>query len=189
MVLCEDMECGVCYQPYSRQERVPRVLHCRHTFCATCLETMSMPRSDMLTVRCPLCRQTTCIGRGLTIPEALWVNSHLWDYISDSVEEQEELAEVIEVDEEQQQEEEEEEEEEEEQQEEAEEERMDANEQTHATSQAKSPTPKLSRTKLKLPTFFRKFILSKPQHQERIVPGCANVEIKSWRRLSAGESF
>ncbi|XP_038856634.1 RING finger protein 208 [Salvelinus namaycush] len=126
MVLCEDRECGVCYQPYSRQDRIPRVLHCRHTFCATCLETMSLPKSDMLTVCCPLCRQTTCVGRGLSLQEALWVNSRLWDYIPESKEEEEEEKER-------------------------------------------------SRKMLKFPAFLRKFSLTKPQHQESIVPGCANV--------------
>ncbi|XP_010901239.2 E3 ubiquitin-protein ligase KEG [Esox lucius] len=173
MVWCEDMECGVCYQPYSREERVPRVLHCRHTFCATCLETISLPKSGLLTVRCPLCRQTTCIGRGLTLHEALWVNSRLWDNISESEEEQDQVIEVMD----------------EEEEEEEEEEGMEANVPTHAASQAKGPTPKPTRPKLKLPAFFRKFILSKPQHQERIVPVCTNVEMKSWRRLSAAETF
>ncbi|XP_041700926.2 E3 ubiquitin-protein ligase RNF186 [Coregonus clupeaformis] len=176
MVLCEDRECGVCYQPYSRQERIPRVLHCRHTFCATCLETMSQPKSGMLTVCCPLCRQTTCVGRGLSLQEALWVNSRLWDYIPESKEEEEEEVK-------------EEEEEEEVKEEEEEEERVEANRQTQASSQAEWPTSKLSRKKLKLPAFLRKFSLTKPQHQERIVPGCANVKITSWRRLPTAETF
>ncbi|XP_014004945.1 E3 ubiquitin-protein ligase RNF186 [Salmo salar] len=179
MVLCEDMECGVCYQPYSRQDRIPRVLHCRHTFCATCLETMSQPKSDMITVCCPLCRQTTCVGHGLSLQEALWVNSRLWDYIPESKEEEEEVKE----------EEEEGVKEEEEQEEEEEEERVEANRQTQASSQAECPTTKRSRKMLKFPAFLRKFSLTKPQHQERIVPSCANVEMKSWRRLPAADTF
>ncbi|KAG9341583.1 hypothetical protein JZ751_019096 [Albula glossodonta] len=70
-----DRECGVCYMSYSRRERVPRVLHCRHTFCAPCLELMAQPKSGLLTVRCPLCRQMTCVGRGVGLQEALWVDS------------------------------------------------------------------------------------------------------------------
>ncbi|XP_042178789.1 E3 ubiquitin-protein ligase RNF186 [Oncorhynchus tshawytscha] len=174
MVLCEDRECGVCYQPYSRQDRIPRVLHCRHTFCATCLETMSQPKSDMVTVCCPLCRQTTCVGRGLSLQEALWVNSRLWEYIPESKEEEEEVKE---------------EEEEEEGKEEEEEERVEANRQTQASSQAECPTSKRSRKMLKFPAFLRKFSLTKPQHQESLVPGCGNVEMKSWRRLPTADTF
>uniref|UniRef100_A0A672YG57 Im:7152348 n=1 Tax=Sphaeramia orbicularis TaxID=375764 RepID=A0A672YG57_9TELE len=81
MVLCEDTECSVCLSPFSRVDRIPRVLHCRHTFCDPCLETMSQVRSGLLTVCCPLCRRVTCIGRGLSLQEALWVNSRLWDQI------------------------------------------------------------------------------------------------------------
>ncbi|KAL1023378.1 hypothetical protein UPYG_G00040080 [Umbra pygmaea] len=166
MVRCEDMDCGVCYQPYSRQDRIPRVLHCRHTFCTTCLETMSQPRNGLLTVRCPLCRQTTCVGRGLSLQEALWVNSRFWDNISESTEEEEEEEAIEGIEEE-----------------------MTGNLQTHAPSQATCPATKLSRTKLKLPAFLRKFSLSKLQHQNGLMFGCDNVEIKSWRRLSTAETF
>uniref|UniRef100_A0A4W6DDN6 Im:7152348 n=1 Tax=Lates calcarifer TaxID=8187 RepID=A0A4W6DDN6_LATCA len=78
-------DCSVCLMPYSRVDRVPRVLHCRHTFCETCLETMSQARSGLLTVGCPLCRRVTCIGRGLSLQEALWVNSRLWEQIPEDV--------------------------------------------------------------------------------------------------------
>ncbi|XP_015216593.2 uncharacterized protein [Lepisosteus oculatus] len=88
-MLCEDMECGVCYLPYSRVERVPRVLHCRHTFCALCLSSMAQSKSGLLTVRCPLCRQMTCVGRGLGLQEALWVDTKVWDQIPESEEDQE----------------------------------------------------------------------------------------------------
>ncbi|XP_023281732.1 RING-H2 finger protein ATL58-like isoform X1 [Seriola lalandi dorsalis] len=174
MVLCEDGECSVCLSPYSRMDRIPRVLHCRHTFCEPCLETMSQARSGLLTVGCPLCRRVTCIGRGLSLQEALWVNSRLWEQIPEDVDAEAE----------------EEEEEEEEGQEEdglkqeAEGERIEAKQQP--SSQAECVSSRSSRTKLKLPAFFRKFSLTK-QHQERIVPG-SNVEMKSWRRLSTEET-
>lgn len=90
MVLCEDGECSVCLLPYSRMDRIPRVLHCRHTFCDQCLETMSQTRSGLLTVSCPLCRRVTCIGHGLSLQEALWVNSRLWEQIPEDVVEEEE---------------------------------------------------------------------------------------------------
>lgn len=163
MVLCEDGECGVCFEPYSRQERIPRVLHCRHTFCATCLETMSQPKSGMLTVVCPLCRQMTCVGRGRTLHEALWVNSRLWNQITESTEEEEDEEVKDEVVE-----------------------RTDTNDQTQHSSQAVCPSSKNPRSKLKLPSFLRKFNLTR-QPIERIVPS-SNVEIKSWRRLSTEET-
>ncbi|KAI1889298.1 hypothetical protein AGOR_G00177750 [Albula goreensis] len=158
MVLCEDRECGVCYMSYSRRERVPRVLHCRHTFCAPCLELMAQPKSGLLTVRCPLCRQMTCVGRGVGLQEALWVDSKVWDQINESEEEDEE--------------------------EEEEEEKAEADKQAQAPPRAERPASK-SRSKLKLPAFLRKF---KKQQQERILPVC-NIEMKSWRRLSAEETF
>uniref|UniRef100_A0A3Q2X224 Im:7152348 n=1 Tax=Haplochromis burtoni TaxID=8153 RepID=A0A3Q2X224_HAPBU len=145
MVLCEDGDCSVCLLPYSRVERIPRVLHCRHTFCDSCLERMSTERNGLLTVGCPLCRRVTCIGRGRGLREALWVNSKLWDQIPEDVDVREE------------------------------EEEEDGEKQTAS-----------ARAKLKLPTFFRRFSLTK-QHQERIVSG--SNEMKSWRRLSTEETF
>ncbi|XP_078114352.1 uncharacterized protein LOC144522982 [Sander vitreus] len=169
MVLCEDGECSVCLLPYSRMDRIPRVLHCRHTFCEPCLETISQARGGLLTVGCPLCRRVTCIGHGLSLQEALWVNSSLWEQIQEDVGAEAE---------------EEEEEEEEGLKQEAEEEGMESKQ--HPSLQAECASSSSARTKLKLPAFFRKFSLTK-QHPERIVPG-SNVEMKSWRRLPTEES-
>ncbi|KAG9277751.1 RING finger protein 224-like [Astyanax mexicanus] len=95
MVLCEDLECGVCFQRYSRSERVPRMLFCHHTFCTTCLEKIAVERSSMMNIRCPMCRQVSCVRGGLSLQEALWVNSRLWDGISeDQDQEEEELSSV-----------------------------------------------------------------------------------------------
>lgn len=44
----------------------------------------------MLTVTCPLCRRVTCIGRGLSLQEALWVNSKLWEQIPEDLDAEEE---------------------------------------------------------------------------------------------------
>ncbi|XP_044217775.1 RING finger protein 223 [Thunnus albacares] len=166
MVLCEDSECSVCLLPYSRMDRIPRVLHCRHTFCDPCLETMSQARSGLLTVGCPLCRRVTCIGRGLSLQEALWVDSRLWEQIPEDAEAEAE-------------------EEEDGLKQEAEEERTEAKQQP--SLQAECVSSGSSRTKLRFRAFFRKFSLTK-QPQERIVPG-TNVEMKSWRRLSTEETF
>ncbi|XP_029938723.1 E3 ubiquitin-protein ligase SH3RF2 [Salarias fasciatus] len=166
MVLCEDSECSVCLLPYSRMDRVPRVLHCRHTFCELCLDTMSQARSGMLHVRCPLCRRVTCVGLGLSLQEALWVDSERWDQIPDGVaagEDGDEDGCQLR----------------------AGEARTQA--QQKPSLQAECASSRLSRAKLKLPAFLRRLSLTR-QHQERIIPG-SNVEMKSWRRLSAEETF
>ncbi|XP_036409790.1 RING finger protein 223-like [Megalops cyprinoides] len=95
MVLCEERECSVCYQAYTRWERVPRKLHCRHTFCTPCLQRMARPISGLQSVSCPLCRWKTCVAPNRSLQEALWVDSQVWDQISESdSEEQQEEEEV-----------------------------------------------------------------------------------------------
>ncbi|XP_024114852.1 tripartite motif-containing protein 3 [Oryzias melastigma] len=159
MVLCEDSDCSVCFFPYSRMDRIPRVLHCRHTFCELCLEAMQQLRSGYLMVSCPLCRQVTCIDRGLSLQEALWVDSEQWEQIAeDKGAEAGEDEEAL---------------------------RLEGDEpetKQRLSLQMECVSSRLRRKKLRLPTFFRKFSLTK-QHQESIVPG-SNVEMKSWRRLS-----
>uniref|UniRef100_A0A3Q2US70 RING-type domain-containing protein n=1 Tax=Haplochromis burtoni TaxID=8153 RepID=A0A3Q2US70_HAPBU len=82
MVTAEELECCVCCYEYSRSNRIPRVLHCNHTFCAPCLERMSKLEGAIYTVACPLCRWITCTRASLTLPGALWVNTEIWDQIS-----------------------------------------------------------------------------------------------------------
>ncbi|XP_037530944.1 RING finger protein 208 [Nematolebias whitei] len=155
MVLCEDGECSVCLLPYSRTDRIPRVLHCLHTFCEPCLKTISQVRGGLVTVPCPLCRRVTCIGRGLGLQEALWVNDKLWEKIPEEEHAEEEDGERTEI-------------------------------KQQPSFQAECVSARPAAARLKLPAFFRKFSLTKPQ-QDRIIPG-SNVEMKSWRRLSADET-
>lgn len=163
MVLCEDNECSVCLLPYSRLERIPRVLHCHHTFCQPCLQTLAQSRGGLLTVCCPLCRRVTCVGRGLGLQGALWIDSRLWDQIVEDEEGEEEDQTG----------------------------RLERDGDLVASAQAKQESSCLSRgssrTKLKFPAFLRRFSLTK-QHQEQILPG-SNVEMKSWRRLSTEDTF
>ncbi|XP_026863557.2 RING finger protein 208 isoform X1 [Electrophorus electricus] len=84
MVLCEDLDCSVCFQRYSRSKHIPRVLYCNHTFCAPCLEKIALQQNGMLTVRCPLCRQVSCVRRGVALQEALWIDSSVWGRIAES---------------------------------------------------------------------------------------------------------
>uniref|UniRef100_A0A3B4Z7Y9 RING-type domain-containing protein n=1 Tax=Stegastes partitus TaxID=144197 RepID=A0A3B4Z7Y9_9TELE len=81
--LFSELECVVCCNEYSRSDRIPRVLHCNHTFCAPCLETMSKLEGIIYTVSCPLCRWITCTRASLTLPGALWVNTEIWDQIAE----------------------------------------------------------------------------------------------------------
>ncbi|XP_040886706.1 E3 ubiquitin-protein ligase-like isoform X2 [Toxotes jaculatrix] len=64
-----ELECGVCYRTYNAGRRCPRELHCKHSFCESCLLALSRPLghdeghlgADRL-IACPLCRQTTTIS-------------------------------------------------------------------------------------------------------------------------------
>uniref|UniRef100_A0A8C6MEZ1 RING-type domain-containing protein n=1 Tax=Nothobranchius furzeri TaxID=105023 RepID=A0A8C6MEZ1_NOTFU len=78
-----ELECVVCFNEFSRRSRVPRVLHCDHTFCAPCLEKMSKLHNGIYTVSCPLCRWITCILATMKLSGALWVNTEIWDQLSE----------------------------------------------------------------------------------------------------------
>lgn len=65
-----ELECGICYRTYNAGRRCPRELHCKHSFCESCLLALSRPHgpeeetgleADRLIV-CPLCRHTTSIS-------------------------------------------------------------------------------------------------------------------------------
>ncbi|XP_044204207.1 RING finger protein 224-like isoform X1 [Thunnus albacares] len=90
MLVNEERECVVCCYEYSRSERIPRVLHCSHTFCAPCLEKLSTQQGAVRTVSCPMCRWITCTRASLTLSGALWVNTEIWDQISEDQLQQEE---------------------------------------------------------------------------------------------------
>ncbi|KAM9837025.1 uncharacterized protein ACBR49_019416 [Aulostomus maculatus] len=76
-----DLECGICYQTYNAGLRCPRELHCKHSFCESCLLAISRPRGpaeDRLgaDIVCPLCRHITSTsgemkGTGLRVAEEL----------------------------------------------------------------------------------------------------------------------
>uniref|UniRef100_A0A3Q1JUF1 RING-type domain-containing protein n=1 Tax=Anabas testudineus TaxID=64144 RepID=A0A3Q1JUF1_ANATE len=79
----EELECVVCCYEYSRSYRVPRMLHCNHTFCSPCLERLSKLDGVIRTVACPLCRWITCTRSSLALPGSLWVNTEIWDQIAE----------------------------------------------------------------------------------------------------------
>ncbi|XP_026208195.1 RING finger protein 227 [Anabas testudineus] len=64
-----ELECGICYQSFNAGRRCPRELHCKHSFCESCLLVLSRPLGSGETpadgdrsIVCPLCRQTTSIS-------------------------------------------------------------------------------------------------------------------------------
>ncbi|XP_077460004.1 RING finger protein 208-like [Stigmatopora argus] len=77
----ENLECVVCFHEYSRSQRVPRLLHCSHTFCVSCLEKLTSVDSASRTICCPVCRKITTFQVSLDLAEALWVNTEIWDQI------------------------------------------------------------------------------------------------------------
>ncbi|XP_068611710.1 E3 ubiquitin-protein ligase-like [Brachionichthys hirsutus] len=67
-----ELECGICYRAYNAGRRCPRELRCKHSFCESCLLTLSRPRGPGDSglgvdgaIVCPLCRHATAIpGEG-----------------------------------------------------------------------------------------------------------------------------
>nr|DBA26354.1 TPA: hypothetical protein GDO54_010626 [Pyxicephalus adspersus] len=59
------LHCTICTEKYNETNRRPKLLHCGHTFCLTCLKKIfssilllpSNSRNQQL--KCPNCRQTT----------------------------------------------------------------------------------------------------------------------------------
>lgn len=63
-----ELECGVCYRAYNAGRRCPRELRCKHSFCESCLRSLSRPPGPDearpgadRSIVCPLCRHTTSI--------------------------------------------------------------------------------------------------------------------------------
>ena len=48
-----DINCPICYDTYNDKDKIPRILHCGHTFCQICL--LDLRTSNILT--CPTCRK------------------------------------------------------------------------------------------------------------------------------------
>ncbi|XP_041639829.1 RING finger protein 224-like [Cheilinus undulatus] len=91
----EELECVICCYEYSRINRIPRVLHCGHTFCAPCLEKLSRIDGYLHSVSCPLCRWITCTQASLPLPGALWVNTDIWDQIAEKPQRMEDSSEDL----------------------------------------------------------------------------------------------
>lgn len=64
--MCSELECGVCYRTFNAGRRCPRELHCKHSFCESCLRALARPGEPAGTegrsIICPLCRQITPVS-------------------------------------------------------------------------------------------------------------------------------
>ncbi|CAJ1086225.1 RING finger protein 227 [Xyrichtys novacula] len=79
-----DLECGICYWNYNAGVRCPRELHCKHSFCESCLLALSQPLQGGpgdeahsgadRSIVCPLCRDVTIIPGERTIRAELRVD-------------------------------------------------------------------------------------------------------------------
>nr|XP_040036227.1 E3 ubiquitin-protein ligase-like [Gasterosteus aculeatus aculeatus] len=68
-------ECGVCYRTFNAGRRCPRELHCKHSFCESCLRALSRPLGAQRLIVCPLCRHATSIsGDGADVRAELRVD-------------------------------------------------------------------------------------------------------------------
>ncbi|XP_034022888.1 E3 ubiquitin-protein ligase RNF182-like [Thalassophryne amazonica] len=83
MLVNEELECIVCCYRYSRRGHIPRLLHCKHTFCSPCLLKLSRLQGALCFIRCPLCRWLTCKCASLPLPGSLYINTQIWDQIAE----------------------------------------------------------------------------------------------------------
>ncbi|CAB1454666.1 unnamed protein product [Pleuronectes platessa] len=88
-------ECVVCCHQFSRSNRIPRALHCRHTFCILCLEKLCRQEITMQTIPCPLCRWITCTPADLTLSDALYIDTEIWSHITEHEQEESEDLPVV----------------------------------------------------------------------------------------------
>ncbi|KAJ3585263.1 hypothetical protein NHX12_013984 [Muraenolepis orangiensis] len=73
----EDLECGICCEPYDAARHCPRELRCGHSFCESCLGALR-GRGDV--IACPLCRRTTRVpAAGVRLRAALRVDEGVWE--------------------------------------------------------------------------------------------------------------
>ncbi|XP_007906697.1 E3 ubiquitin-protein ligase RNF182 [Callorhinchus milii] len=81
MGLFTELECGICYLPYTRCSRQPQVLKCCHTFCSKCVERLVLRKRKSATLTCPVCRMQTVYPRTINLSESLPLDSDIWRQI------------------------------------------------------------------------------------------------------------
>nr|XP_054600594.1 uncharacterized protein rnf224 [Nothobranchius furzeri] len=60
----QDLVCIVCFGSYDLITRLPRKLHCGHSFCQACLKRLDTVINDQVWIPCPQCRQNTPRPKG-----------------------------------------------------------------------------------------------------------------------------
>ncbi|XP_043926842.1 RING finger protein 227-like [Protopterus annectens] len=78
MDISNELDCGICYLPYTRSNRPPRRLHCGHSFCEECLRKLVWTDNGQANLYCPLCRQLTNLRKGLPVVKALHLDMEMW---------------------------------------------------------------------------------------------------------------
>lgn len=75
------LTCSTCLCTYDAGDHYPKLLHCSHTVCKSCLEKIaSLPGvGESGSFRCPICRETIPLPRGgiITLPPSFLVNQLL----------------------------------------------------------------------------------------------------------------
>jgi len=75
------LTCSTCLCTYDSTDHYPKLLHCSHTVCKSCLEKIaSLPGvRESGSFRCPICRETIPLPRGgvITLPPSFLVNQLL----------------------------------------------------------------------------------------------------------------
>lgn len=57
------LDCVICFSPYDRLFKVPKILGCGHTFCLECLARVTVVAPAAPTLLCPVCRRPTPLPR------------------------------------------------------------------------------------------------------------------------------
>ena len=70
--LLDHVSCSICMEHYDRNTRVPKLLPCEHTFCLTCLTSLSVSMDSLDNVECPVCRAEHSVpSKGFTTNRAM----------------------------------------------------------------------------------------------------------------------
>uniref|UniRef100_A0A3P9M1T5 E3 ubiquitin-protein ligase KEG n=1 Tax=Oryzias latipes TaxID=8090 RepID=A0A3P9M1T5_ORYLA len=59
--MLSEIECGVCYRSFNAARCCPRELHCKHSFCESCLRRLGRGLAGRTVIDCPLCRHPTVL--------------------------------------------------------------------------------------------------------------------------------
>ena len=74
------MDCVICFAPYDRLFKLPKILGCGHTFCLECLARVTVATPGTPVLLCPVCRRPTALPRRRG-PPALPTRSDLLDLL------------------------------------------------------------------------------------------------------------